>query len=199
MALVIGAAGAGGKLALALGVLMVVAAGAALVAAYLRWRGTRIVRCPETRRPVAVELDLGHVVLSSLVKEPDLRLKDCSRWPERRDCGQDCLPQIARGPEECLVSRIVRDWYRGKRCVYCGGTFEDIHWHDRQPAVRSPLGVTLQWSDLRPERLPDVFATHAPVCWNCHVAESFRREHPELVVERPARPEGRDTRHPPVG
>ena len=28
--------------------------------------------------------------------------------------------------------------------------------------------------------------THLPVCWNCHIAESFRREHPELVVDRPA-------------
>jgi hypothetical protein len=26
-----------------------------------------------------------------------------------------------------------------------------------------------------------------PVCWGCYVAQSFRREHPELVVYRPWR------------
>jgi hypothetical protein len=25
----------------------------------------------------------------------------------------------------------------------------------------------------------------APVCWSCHIAESFRRTHPELIVDRP--------------
>jgi hypothetical protein len=24
-----------------------------------------------------------------------------------------------------------------------------------------------------------------PVCWNCHIAQTFRRVHPELVVVRP--------------
>jgi hypothetical protein len=27
---------------------------------------------------------------------------------------------------------------------------------------------------------------HWPVCWSCHMSETFRRAHPELVVERPA-------------
>jgi hypothetical protein len=34
----------------------------------------------------------------------------------------------------------------------------------------------------------DVLATHRPVCWNCAVAEGFRRAHPELVTDRQARP-----------
>ena len=33
--------------------------------------------------------------------------------------------------------------------------------------------------------LPRIFATHAPLCWTCHLAMSFRREHPELPIERP--------------
>ena len=38
------------------------------------------------------------------------------------------------------------------------------------------------------EQLPEIFATHQPVCWNCHIAESFRRLHPELVTDRPLEP-----------
>jgi hypothetical protein len=29
-----------------------------------------------------------------------------------------------------------------------------------------------------------LFSTHKPVCWSCHVTQTFRREFPELVVYR---------------
>jgi hypothetical protein len=32
-----------------------------------------------------------------------------------------------------------------------------------------------------------VLSTHLPVCWDCHIARRFRREHPALVVDRPRR------------
>jgi hypothetical protein len=47
---------------------------------------------------------------------------------------------------------------------------------------------TVQWNDIPADKLQQVLSTHWPVCWNCHIAESFRREHPELVVDRPATP-----------
>jgi hypothetical protein len=156
-----------------------------LIGALLRWRGTRIVRCPETRRPVAVEVDATHAALSAIFREPDLRLRSCTRWPERRDCGQECLSQVERAPEDCLVRNLVAEWFRGRRCAYCRTPFGEIHWHDHRPALRSPQGVTVKWDEVGPETLPALFETHLPVCWNCHVAESFRRQHPDLVVDRP--------------
>ncbi len=32
--------------------------------------------------------------------------------------------------------------------------------------------------------LPRVSETHRPLCWNCYFAESFRREFPDLPVDR---------------
>jgi hypothetical protein len=32
-----------------------------------------------------------------------------------------------------------------------------------------------------------VLETHLPVCWDCYIAQSFVREHPDLVVYRPWR------------
>lgn len=29
--------------------------------------------------------------------------------------------------------------------------------------------------------------SHQPVCWNCHIVQTFRREHPEMIVERKER------------
>lgn len=165
---------------------MVAAAGALVARFVLRWRGTRLVRCPETHAPAAVELDVRQALVDGLFGREHLRLRTCSRWPERAGCGEDCLAQVERTPEECRVRNIVNEWYRGKPCAFCGRTFGEIHWHDHKPALRGADGVTHEWNEMRPEQLPRLFETCAPVCWNCHIAESFRREHADLVVDRPA-------------
>jgi hypothetical protein len=32
-----------------------------------------------------------------------------------------------------------------------------------------------------------VMSTYTPVCWDCYLAQSFRRDHPEMVVDRRGR------------
>jgi hypothetical protein len=54
----------------------------------------------------------------------------------------------------------------------------------------SPDGRTMEWGEVRVEDLPEVLRTHRPVCWNCHVAESFRRQYPDLVIDAPPRTGG---------
>jgi hypothetical protein len=158
--------------------------GRRLVGAYLKYRGTRIVVCPESREMVAVEVDTRHAALSAPAGRPELRLDSCTRWPERQGCGQECLGQIESAPEACLLRNILADWYQDKACAFCGRTFGEIHWHDRRPGLMAPTGKLVDWSGFRPEEVVDVLATHRPVCWDCQVAETFRREHPELVIDR---------------
>lgn len=152
--------------------------------AYLKYRGKRVITCPETRTPAAVEVDARHAALTAAISHPDLRLKSCSRWPERKDCGQECLLQVELSPEDCLVRNMLTSWYAGKRCVSCGKEFGEITWLDRKPALLSPQGETLEWSELTPEKVPDALATHFPVCWDCHITESFCRQYPEMIVDR---------------
>ena len=59
-------------------------------------RGKRAVTCPETREAAEVEVDAARVAVSAWGGPPDVRLKDCSRWPEKADCGQECLAEVAR-------------------------------------------------------------------------------------------------------
>ena len=157
--------------------------------AYLKFRGTRLVNCPENRLPAAVEVDARHAADTAAFDGTDLRLRSCSRWPERQECGQVCLRQIEASPENCLVRNILTKWYDSKECVYCRKPLGEIHWHDHKPALRSPEGKSVEWFEVRPETLPSVLATNLPVCWNCHVAERFRLEYPELVVDRTYRHE----------
>jgi len=169
--------------------LVVVAIGAAVAAfrafrTYLKFHGKRIVSCPETHQAAAVDLSAAKAAMESATGSPHLSLRQCSRWPERERCGQECLAQIEETPKACLVRTIVNQWYAGKECVYCHAPFHEIHWHDHAPALLDEENRTIEWKDVAPESLQQAFRTHLPVCWNCHIAQTFRRVHPELVTDR---------------
>ena len=155
------------------------------VRAYFNFRGKRLVTCPETHKPAAIDIAAGEAAVGTFVNEPTLRLKECSRWPEHQDCGQDCLQQVEADPASCLVWNIVDKWYEGKKCVFCHKAIGPLHHLDHAPALLGPDFQTREWKGIHPEELPQIFSTHQPVCWNCHVTESFRRQHPELVTDRP--------------
>ena len=152
--------------------------------AYARFRGERVITCPENKQPAAVHINMSKVARKAMLGKLDLRLDQCSRWPERAGCGQDCLSQISADPEKCLVWNLVDDWYKGKSCAYCQKPFGEIHWHDRHPALLGPDRSIVQWNEVPPENLPQIFQNYLPVCWNCYIAEEFRRKNPERVMDR---------------
>ena len=128
----------------AIAVLLIGAVGFGLtmgVRAYLRYRGKRVITCPETANHAAVHVDVVNAAREAVFGKQHIRLDQCSRWPERQNCGQDCLSQIEADPEGCMV------------------------WH-------------------LPENLPAVFQNFLPVCWNCFIAENYRRQRPEQLVDR---------------
>lgn len=169
-------------LVLAVGLFVLRAAPA--LRAYFRFRGDRLVSCPETHKAAAVHVAAAEAGIGAFLNEPTLRLNECSRWPERESCGQECLRQVEAEPQNCLVWNIVSKWYEGKNCVFCHRPIV-LHQFDHAPALLGPDFRTTEWKNIRPEELPEIFSTHQPVCWNCHVAETFRRLHPELVTDRP--------------
>jgi len=150
---------------------------------YRKYRGKRLIVCPETQKAEAVEVAAGKGAVKAFLA-PEVRLKDCTRWPERADCGQYCLSQIEEAPEDCLVSSIVKHWYEDKVCVFCAKPIQHLEWHEHRPALLTPQGNTLQWHEVPAQSLQEVLRTHKPVCWQCHIHESFRREHRELVTDR---------------
>ena len=154
--------------------------------AYRKSRGNRIISCPENHRPAAVRVAAAKAAIQATIGTPHLQLSECSRWPGMAGCGQECLSQIQEAPKACLVSNIVNRWYEGRRCLYCHKPFGEIHWHDHPPAVVNEQGETFEWNEIPLDHLQQTLSTHWPVCWNCHIAETFRRRHPELVTDRPA-------------
>jgi len=82
---------------------------------YNRYSGPRPVTCPETRQRVSVTIDAVHAAATGLRGAPDFRLSDCTRWPARARCAQDCLDEAVRNEPytfgEVRIPRAIRQIY----------------------------------------------------------------------------------------
>lgn len=152
--------------------------------AWIRYRGQRVITCPENQRPAGVRVDALHAARTALGKGPELRLSACSRWPEMAGCGQMCLSQIEAAPEDCLVRNILLQWYEGKACAWCGHPFGEISLAGSKPALLRPDNISVEWSQVPADKLSETLLAALPICFACHMANTLVREHPEIVVER---------------
>jgi hypothetical protein len=58
---------------------------------FARYRKPRIVRCPQTGGTAEIQIDARHAAATSVPGPAELRVADCSRWPERKSCDQACI------------------------------------------------------------------------------------------------------------
>jgi len=85
---------------------------------------------------------------------------------------------------EASASVVVKEWARGRTCAMCRGPVTESCLAGHHIALLEPTGMTREWVDVGADRLALALATSLPLCWNCHVAATFRRTHPELVTDR---------------
>jgi hypothetical protein len=84
------------------------------VTTFRRYRGKRIVTCPEILKPCAVEVDARHAAITTVLSHPGLRMKYCSQWPDREQCGQECMLQIQISPFDSSIKDSIARWYAGR-------------------------------------------------------------------------------------
>jgi hypothetical protein len=84
---------------------------------------------------------------------------------------------------------LLRRWFAGKSCAICGRAIPPIHRVEVHPGLMNTRSATrdlIPWEDIvRNEQLPATLESHAPVCSNCIMAETFRRKFPDFVIDRP--------------
>jgi hypothetical protein len=83
-------------------IFLIIVAGVALlyglllgVESFYHYRPAQIVRCPETGRPVRVQLDATIAALTVVSGPTKLLVKHCELWPEREGCEQRCTRSLA--------------------------------------------------------------------------------------------------------
>jgi hypothetical protein len=152
---------------------------------WARVHGTRVVVCPETKRPVAVKVDVGHAMTTAIWEKPDVRLTACSRWPEGQDCDQLCVRQIETDPSETQPKVIAAHFLANRQCAICRRVIQPPSSVTLQPGFMDPVTNKVEaWDELAPQSLPEAIVTRRALCENCTLAESFRERFPEKVIDR---------------
>jgi hypothetical protein len=140
--------------------------------AFFLFRGLRALRCPENRQPAAVELASWHIILTAFLGNPVPRVRNCSRWPERRNCDQGCIREVQAEPARGLVRSIVANWCRYNSCGCCGAPIGKLHVGPHQPHVLNRELRILEWKEIAPQDLPQALRSCEPVCETCVEAET---------------------------
>jgi hypothetical protein len=66
--------------------------------AYVLHRGQKVVTCPDDAAAASVEVNAVRYAATSMLDQPVVELKSCSRWPAKAGCGQACAGQIEGAP-----------------------------------------------------------------------------------------------------
>jgi len=65
-----------------------------ILGAYIRLalaRSRKLVRCPDSGAITFVDIEENAQGTGSTARWPDLKVKNCRLWPERKDCSRGCL------------------------------------------------------------------------------------------------------------
>jgi hypothetical protein len=148
---------------------------------YFRNRGRRRVLCPETHEPVTVELDNQYAFKTALRGEEHERLHSCSHWPEKGDCGQECLAQVDSTPEN--LERLLKRWYQDKSCAICERALTLVDWRRSRLALLNEKRKLFELRHMHLDKIPSALDGMAPLCWNCHQQERARRAQPPRILK----------------
>ncbi len=148
---------------------------------YYRNRGRQSVSCPDSGQPANVEVDRKFAFLTAWRGQEHWRLESCSRWPEKGDCGQECLAELEPSPEN--VDRLLTKWYQGKSCAICARALTPGDWRRSRLAVLNDQQKLFELRDMYLEELQDKLQNMRPLCWNCHQEERARQAVPPRLLK----------------
>jgi hypothetical protein len=164
-----------------LGALLVTGLPVALsLQAYFQNRGRRAAICPENREPVDIEVDSKYSFWTAYRGQEHTRLQSCSRWPDKGDCGQECLEQVAPSPEN--AERLMLGWYQGKACAICTRAISPSDWRRGRLAWLDAEHKLVELRQVDLKQLQFALEAMRPLCWTCHQEERVRQAVPPRAL-----------------
>ena len=148
---------------------------------YYANRGHQPVVCPDSKQPADVTVDRKFAFWAALRGQEHSRVESCSRWPEKGDCGQECLAQVDASPEN--VERLLTKWYEGKSCAICTRSLSPADWRRSRISGLDPTNKLIELREITLERLPAALESLRPLCWNCHQEERVRQAVPARIFK----------------
>ena len=88
-------------------------------------------------------------------------------------------------PHDATTTAALKHYFEGKQCADCGRTIPPVHVGELHPGLLDTnTHEAIAWDEISAANLSATLGSHVPICSNCVTIETFRRQHPELVVDR---------------
>jgi hypothetical protein len=88
-------------------------------------------------------------------------------------------------PHDAATTAQLKRFFEGKVCAACSRPIAPVHAGELRPGLlNTQTQEAIAWADIPTANLSFTLESHDPLCSHCAVVETFRREHPELVVDR---------------
>jgi lipopolysaccharide/colanic/teichoic acid biosynthesis glycosyltransferase len=58
---------------------------------FYRLRGRHEVVCPDNRKSAIIRFRATHGAVTSALNDPEIKVRKCSRWPEKSGCDEACV------------------------------------------------------------------------------------------------------------
>jgi hypothetical protein len=79
----------------------------------------------------------------------------------------------------------LKQFFEGKPCAACSRPIPPVHAGELRPGLlNAEKHEAIPWEDIPVANLSTTLEGHVPICSNCLIIETFRRQHPDLVVDR---------------
>ena len=148
---------------------------------YFQNRDRQSAICPENGEPVDIEIDRTYSFWTALRGQEHSRLQSCTLWPEKGDCGQECLAQVDPSPEN--VERLMLGWYQGKMCAICTRAISPADWRRGRLAWLDEQHELVEIRQVNLKQLQLALEQMRPLCWICHQEERVRQAVPPRLLE----------------
>ena len=66
---------------------------------FYRLYGRHEVVCPDNKKPAVIQIRAMRGALTSVLENPDVFVRTCTRWPEKNGCAQGCLESVLQSRE----------------------------------------------------------------------------------------------------
>lgn len=94
-------------------------------------------------------------------------------------------PRVKSNPHDAATTAQLKHFFEGKECAACSQPIAPVHTFELRPGLlHAKTHDAIGWDDIPAANLSTTLESHLPICANCIITETFRRQHPELVVDR---------------
>ena len=92
---------------------------------------------------------------------------------------------VKSNPHDAATTAQLKQFFGGRQCASCTRPIPPVRAGELRPGLLNSIThEAIAWDEIPAANLSTTLEGHVAICSACLISETFRRQHPELVVDR---------------